>query len=73
MSIIAQTAKKLGCTETQVFRRAAIECGYIDYDRQAAIWLSMHIQCSSFATELSEWCLQVLMNHPFLPDRLGNG
>lgn len=60
MSLVADTAKLLGIKEVEVYKRAAIECGHIDFERRAAIWLSMHIQTCAIADELADWCLQKL-------------
>ncbi len=60
MSIIERTAKELGIMEVEIFRKAAIANGYIDYDRQAAIWLSQYVQCRTLVTELLKWCEQEL-------------
>ncbi len=61
MSVIEDTGKKLNCKPTEVFRRAAINLGHIDYDQQAAIWVSRYVECRAIDTDVVDWCIDIMI------------
>lgn len=62
LSVIEDTAKKLNCKPTEVFRRAAINLGFISYEQQSAIWVSRYVECRAIDKDVVDWCIDVMIN-----------
>lgn len=69
IKIVSDAARKLKCTETHLFVKAAAYAGYVAYKRQAAIWLSHYVE-RRVPDEVIDFCLSVMTGRAHEPGSL---